>query len=140
MPTPHKFWRNDKTMEFSRPFPIWSDVRLLTVDRGAALLTSFLAAFPVRTSAQQEKAQASTASEVACGLSWHGLFARLDRDTSFVENSPMLTSRGLGRVLGDLAALGLAMRNGVYHASHDRSSARSGSNSMAASERLTTTA
>lgn len=35
----------------------------------------------------------------------------------FVENSPMLTSRGLGRVLGDLAALGYDARWGVLGAS-----------------------
>jgi site-specific DNA-cytosine methylase len=43
----------------------------------------------------------------------------------FVENSPMLTSRGLGTVLGDLAALGFDARWGVLGASavgfaHDR--------------------
>ena len=36
----------------------------------------------------------------------------------FVENSPMLTSRGLGRVLGDLAGLGFNVQWGVL--GHDR--------------------
>jgi len=35
----------------------------------------------------------------------------------FVENSPMLTSRGLGRVLGDLATMGFDARWGVLGAS-----------------------
>jgi len=35
---------------------------------------------------------------------------------ALVENSPMLTSRGLGRVLGDLAALGYGARWGVLGA------------------------
>jgi DNA (cytosine-5)-methyltransferase 1 len=35
---------------------------------------------------------------------------------AFVENSPMLTSRGLGRVLGDLAAMGFDARWGVLGA------------------------
>jgi DNA (cytosine-5)-methyltransferase 1 len=35
----------------------------------------------------------------------------------FVENSPMLTSRGLGRVLGDLASMGFDARWGVLGAS-----------------------
>ena len=34
-----------------------------------------------------------------------------------VENSPMLTSRGLGRVLGDLARMGFDARWGVFYAS-----------------------
>ena len=36
----------------------------------------------------------------------------------FVENSPMLTSRGLGRVLGDLASVGFDARWGVLGAAH----------------------
>jgi DNA (cytosine-5)-methyltransferase 1 len=35
---------------------------------------------------------------------------------AFVENSPMLTSRGLGTVLGDLAAMGFDARWGVLGA------------------------
>ena len=35
----------------------------------------------------------------------------------FVENSPMLTARGLGRVLGDLARMGFDAKWGVFHAS-----------------------
>ena len=43
----------------------------------------------------------------------------------FVENSPMLTSRGLGRVLGDLASMGFDAKWGVlggqeFGASHSR--------------------
>lgn len=34
----------------------------------------------------------------------------------FVENSPILTSRGLGRVLGDLAEMGFNARWGVFSA------------------------
>ena len=36
----------------------------------------------------------------------------------FVENSPMLTSRGLGRVLGDLASMGFDARWGVLGAKY----------------------
>ena len=36
----------------------------------------------------------------------------------FVENSPVLTSRGLGRVLGDLAAMGFDANWGVLGAHH----------------------
>jgi hypothetical protein len=48
----------------------------LTDDRGAALLTSLLAAFRVKTSALQEQAMASTASEADYGLKWRGSFAK----------------------------------------------------------------
>jgi DNA (cytosine-5)-methyltransferase 1 len=46
--------------------------------------------------------------------------ARIIREVApryvFVENSPMLTSRGLGRVLGDLAEMGFNARWGVLGA------------------------
>jgi len=38
-------------------------------------------------------------------------------DIVVLENSPMLTSRGLGQVLGDLAGMGLDARWGVFRAS-----------------------
>jgi site-specific DNA-cytosine methylase len=50
---------------------------------------------------------------------WHHM-ARIVREIRprfvFVENSPMLTSRGLGRILGDLAAMGYDAEWGVLGA------------------------
>ena len=77
MPTPHKFWRNDKTMEFSKLSQFGLTCAVLTAEHGEALLTSYRAAFPVRTLAQQEKAQASKASAVDYGKSSPALLARL---------------------------------------------------------------
>jgi hypothetical protein len=54
----------------------------LTADRGEELLMSYLAAFRARTSALQERAQASQASAAECGDTWRGLLARFDPDTS----------------------------------------------------------
>nr|WP_260858718.1 hypothetical protein [Paraburkholderia sp. BCC1885] len=54
----------------------------LTDDRGAALLTSLLADFRVKTSALQELATASTASEAGYGLKWRGSFAKYDPSES----------------------------------------------------------
>lgn len=48
----------------------------LTVDRGAALLTSWLAGFPVRTSAPQVVVQGSTESAPDSGRKWAGSFAK----------------------------------------------------------------
>jgi DNA (cytosine-5)-methyltransferase 1 len=51
-----------------------------------------------------------------------GEMARIIREVRprfvFVENSPMLTSRGLGRVLGDLASMGFDARWGVLGAAN----------------------
>ena len=78
MPTPHKFWRNDKTMEASELSRFGLTCRLLTEDHGAALLTWFRAGFPARTSALQAKVQASQAHAQACGPTWRASLARFD--------------------------------------------------------------
>jgi len=54
----------------------------LTADRGAELLTSWLAGFHVRTSALPERAQASTGNGQACGDTWRGSLARFDPASS----------------------------------------------------------
>jgi hypothetical protein len=78
MPTPHKFWRNDKTMEALDLSRFGLTCRLLTEDHGAALLTWFLEGFPARTSALQVKAQASQDHAQACGPTWRASLARFD--------------------------------------------------------------
>jgi hypothetical protein len=78
MPTPHKFWRNDKTMECSTLSRFGLTCAVLTEDHGAALLTSFLEASRARTSAQQGKELELTAPALACGNSSHASFARFD--------------------------------------------------------------
>lgn len=54
----------------------------LTADRGAELLTSWLAGFPVRTSALPAKAQESTANGQACGDTWRASLAKFDPASS----------------------------------------------------------
>jgi hypothetical protein len=106
----------DKMTAFSRLSQFGMMYKPLTENRGEALLMSYLGAFHAKTSAQPEKAQELTGSAAVCGSTWHASFAKYDHDTSFVENSPMLTSRGLGTVLGDLASMGFDARWGVLGA------------------------
>src|SRR5688572_12742131 len=82
MPTPQPFWREDKPIEFSGRSQFGLTCARLTAARGAALLTSFLAASHVRTSAARAEAQESTASAPACGANLRESFARWDRDLS----------------------------------------------------------
>lgn len=113
MPTPHKFWRNDKTMEFSDLSRFGLTLRLLTEDHGETLLMSYLAAFPVRISAQQEKAQVSGGGRSGLWSQMRRIISEVQPKYIRVENSPILTGRGLGVVLGDLASLGFNARWGV---------------------------
>jgi hypothetical protein len=78
MPTQAKFWRNDKTMEFSSLSQFGLTSQLLTESRGQELLMSYLGAFHAKTSAQQVKAQVSKVQEVECGKRWQELLARYD--------------------------------------------------------------
>lgn len=83
MPTPHKFWRNDKTMEFSRLSQFGLTLQLLTVDHGVELLTSFLADFHAKTSAQPDLVRELPGGvEVDCGHSSSALLAKFDPITS----------------------------------------------------------
>ena len=72
----------DKMTDFSRLSRFGMMFKPLTEDRGEELLMSYLAAFPVKTSPQQEKAQELTESDQECGEKWRGWLAKFDPDTS----------------------------------------------------------
>ena len=78
MPTVHKFWRNDKTIDPSRLSRFGLTCKVLTDVRGEELLTSCLAGFRARTSALPETEPGSTDSEAAYGDTWLGSLARYD--------------------------------------------------------------
>ena len=67
-----------KTTDACRLSRYGTTLELLTADHGAELLTSYLAVFPVRTSAQQDEAQESKASVRGSGWKWHGSLAMYD--------------------------------------------------------------
>ncbi|SEN19408.1 hypothetical protein SAMN04487857_111135 [Pseudomonas sp. ok272] len=82
MPTPHKFWRNDKTMEPSHLSRFGLKCAVLTEDHGEALLTSFRAGFPVRTFPPPVAAEESMGLDRAFGGRWQELSVRYDLDSS----------------------------------------------------------
>jgi len=65
--TPLAFLCKDRMKAFSRRSLFGMTFALLTDTLGAVLLTWFLAGFPVKTSAQQEKAEASKENEAVFG-------------------------------------------------------------------------
>ena len=77
-PTQLAYLPPDRMTAFLRLSRFGMTFRPLTDDRGAELLTLYLAAFPARTSALPEKAQASQASAAGCGDTWRGSLARFD--------------------------------------------------------------
>ena len=78
MPTPHKFWRNDKTMEPSDLSRFGLTCAPLTADRGEAVLTWCLEASRARTSAWPARAQALTEPAAECGVTWRASWAKFD--------------------------------------------------------------
>jgi DNA (cytosine-5)-methyltransferase 1 len=98
------------------PFPIWDDVRTFDGRPWRGRVDVVSGGFPCQDISAAGKGAGINGER--SGMWAH--MARIVREVGprfvFVENSPMLTSRGLGRVLGDLAALGYNVRWGVLGA------------------------
>lgn len=111
-PTPQAYLPPDKMTAFSRPSRFGMTFAPLTDDRGEELLTWFRAGFPARTSAPQEKAPGSTASEAGFGEKWRELSVRYDPDTSSWKTHRCLWDEDLSACSLTLPKWGL-MRDGV---------------------------
>lgn len=82
IPTPQAYSCDDRTMDTYRRSRFGTTCAPLTADRGAALLTWYLAGFPVRTSALPAAVMVSKASAADSGGRWRAWFARLSPSTS----------------------------------------------------------
>lgn len=111
MPTPHKFWRNDKTMDASDLSRFGLTLRLLTESHGQELLTSYLRAFPARTSARPAKAQELMESEADFGFRLSGSFARFSHSECTWKTRQCSLLGGLEEFSGTWPSWG-SMRNG----------------------------
>jgi DNA (cytosine-5)-methyltransferase 1 len=98
------------------PFPIWDDVQTFDGKPWQGIVDVISGGFPCQDISAAGKGAGIDGER--SGM-W-GEMARIIHEVRpryvFVENSPMLTSRGLGRVLGDLAAMGFDARWGVLGA------------------------
>lgn len=105
--------QNDKILE---TFPIWDDVQTFDGTRWRGIVDVVSGGFPCQDISAAGKGAGIDGER--SGM-W-GEMARIIHEVRprfvFVENSPMLTSRGLGRVLGDLASMGFNARWGVLGA------------------------
>jgi hypothetical protein len=110
-PMPQAYLCSDKMMGFSRLSRFGMTFRILTEDRGEALLMSYLEGFPARTSVQQERGLESTESNQACGEKWQGSFAKYDPDTHSLRTHQCSLLEDLTESCQTLPAWGL-MRDG----------------------------
>ena len=81
-PIPQAYCAPDKMMAFSRLSRFGMTFAALMESRGEELLTLYLEASRVRTSAQREKARELTESAAECGEKWHGSFTKYSPATS----------------------------------------------------------
>lgn len=84
MPTPHKFSRNDKTMEFSDLSLFGLTCAVLTESHGEELLMSFLADFHARHLAKHQEVELQ---QKACGQKCTESLAKLSQDLSLQKTS-----------------------------------------------------
>jgi len=101
---------------FLAPFPIWDDVRTFDGKPWRGRIDVISGGFPCQDISAAGKGAGIDGER--SGMWSH--MARIIREVEpryvFVENSPMLTKRGLHRVLGDLASLGYDAEWGVLGA------------------------
>ena len=99
------------------PFPIWDDVQTFDGRPWRGIVDVVSGGFPCQDISAAKK-NADGIDGASSGL-WREM-VRIIREVEprfvFVENSPMLTTRGLSTVLGDLAAMGFDARWGVLGA------------------------
>jgi hypothetical protein len=111
-PTQRPSWLPAKTTDACRLSRSGTTFKPLTDDRGEAVLTSFLAAFPAKTLAQPERAQESTAQGRECGTTWPESLAKYDPATSSWKTPQCSLLAGLDEFSETWPRWGM-MRNGV---------------------------
>ena len=114
--TPQAYCAPDKMTGFSRLSRFGMMYAVLTETRGEELLTLYLADFHAKTSAQRGGGAGITGERSGMWKHMARIIGEVRPQHVFVENSPMLTSRGLGVVLADLSTLGFDAKWGVVSA------------------------
>lgn len=120
-PTQHRFWRNDKTMEFCDLSRFGLTCAVLTEQHGKELLMSFLAGFPVRTFQELAKEQESKVIAQGSGERWQESSVRFDLISCSWKTHLCLWEEDLQWYSVTLPKWGL-MQNGVVyqHQTSDR--------------------
>jgi DNA (cytosine-5)-methyltransferase 1 len=88
----------------------------LTESLGEELLKLYLGDFHAKTSVQPGGGAGITGERSSMWKHMARIIGEVQPRYCFVENSPMLTNRGLGTVLGDLASMGFDAEWGVLSA------------------------
>ena len=114
MPTPHKFWFRDKTIDHLSLSRYGLTCAVLTDDRGEELLMWFREGFRAKTSPPQVKGQESKGSDLDSGQSLRESYAKYDPSTSSWRTHQCSLFEGLPECLATFARWG-SMRNGELY-------------------------
>jgi len=107
--------QNDGRLE---PFPIWDDVRTFDGRPWRGLVDLVSGGFPCQDISKAGKGAGIQGEKSRLWKEMARIICEVEPRSVFVENVPMLTSRGLGVVLGDLAEMGFDAKWGVLGAHH----------------------
>lgn len=88
------------------PFPVWDDVCTFNGKPWRGLVDIVSGGFPCQDISSAGKGAGITGARSGLWKEMHRIICEVRPRYAFMENSPMLTSRGLGVVLGDLAESG----------------------------------
>jgi DNA (cytosine-5)-methyltransferase 1 len=95
--------QNDKILS---PFPIWDDVQTFEGTRWRGIVDVVSGGFPCQDISAAGGGAGITGTRSSMWKHMARIIGEVRPKYAFVENSPMLTSRGLGTVLGDLSEMG----------------------------------
>ena len=98
------------------PFPIWDDVQTFDGKPWRGIVDVVSGGFPCQDISSAGKGAGIDGERSGMWREMARIICEVQPRFAFVENSPMLTSRGLGTVLGDLAAMGFDAKWGVLGA------------------------
>jgi DNA (cytosine-5)-methyltransferase 1 len=105
--------QNDKVLP---PFPIWDDVQTFDGKPWAGRVDVVSGGFPCQDISAAGKGAGIDGARSGMWSHMARIIGEVRPKYVYVENSPLLTKRGIHRVLGDLAALGFNARWGVISA------------------------
>jgi DNA (cytosine-5)-methyltransferase 1 len=101
---------------FLETFPIWDDVQTFDGKPWRGIVDVVSGGFPCQDISSAGRGAGIDGERSGMWREMARIIHEVRPRFVFVENSPMLTSRGLGAVLGDLASMGFDARWGVLGA------------------------
>jgi DNA (cytosine-5)-methyltransferase 1 len=101
---------------FLPPFPVWDDVQTFDGKPWRGIVDVVSGGFPCQDISAAGKGAGIDGERSGMWREMARIIHEVRPKYVFVENSPMLTSRGLGVVLGDLASMGFDAKWGVLGA------------------------